>query len=235
MSNCKKCDRCGEYYAKAIDNRKLGKLYDNGGTTKNEWDLCPDCWESFDSWIANDGSAPKNDVGDPDGGSNVTWIASSESSFGDVFVDGAQVFPPKALEHVKDSREKLEADVLKHYTHTTSTLMWPDSANIKTKWVSIPMDTVLEWLDRQAAITEREILGAHELSVGCGSCLHKKQADDLRGEWHRVCAERANLARDLGECMADRDRYRALCGQMLDAAHEIRRIADANMPEGAVL
>ena len=63
----------------------------------------------------------------------------------------------------------------------------------------------------------------------------QQQADDLRGEWHRVCAERANLARDLGECMADRDRYRALCGQMLDAAHEIRRIADANMPEGAVV
>ena len=61
----------------------------------------------------------------------------------------------------------------------------------------------------------------------------KQQADGLRGEWHRVCAERANLARDLGECMADRDRYRALCGQMLDAAHEIRRIADANMPEVA--
>ena len=232
MSTCKKCDRCGEHYAKDFDNRKLGKLYDNGNTTKNEWDLCPDCWESFDSWIANDGSAPKNDVGDPDGGSNVTWIASSESSFGDVFVDGAQVFPPKALEHVKDSREKLEADVLKYYTHTTSTLMWPDDANIKTKWVSVSMDTVLEWLDRQASITEREIL-SHPDERDEQIAELQQQADDLRDEWHRVCAERANLARDLGECMADRDRYRALCGQMLDAAHEIRRIADANMPEVA--
>ena len=69
-----------------------------------------------------------------------------------VFVDGVKVFPPKALEHMVDSREKLEADVLKYYTHTTSTLMWPEEANIKTKWVSVSMDTVLEWLDRAADI-----------------------------------------------------------------------------------
>ena len=132
----------------------------------------------------------------------------------------------------QDTREKLEEDVLKHYTHTTSTLMWPDDANIKTKWVSIPMDTVLEWLDRQASITDREIL-SHPDERDEQIAELQQQADDLRDEWHRVCAERANLARDLGECMADRDRYRALCGQMLDAAHEIRRIADANMPEVA--
>ena len=41
------------------------------------------------------------------------------------------------------------------------------------------------------------------------------------------------LAHELGVTLADRDEYRALVGQMLDAAQEIRRIADANMPSGA--
>ena len=69
-----------------------------------------------------------------------------------------------------DSREKLEADVLKYYTHTTSTLMWPDSANIKTKWVSVSMGTVLEWLDRQAAITKRETLHDNPTCSGRSTC-----------------------------------------------------------------
>ena len=55
-----------------------------------------------------------------------------------------------------DSREKLEADVLKYYTHTVSTAMWPPSANKHTDMVSVSMDDVLGWLDRQAAITANE-------------------------------------------------------------------------------
>lgn len=53
MSDYKKCDRCGEYYAKDIDNRKLSKLYDNGNKTYEEWDLCSNCWKLFESWIAD--------------------------------------------------------------------------------------------------------------------------------------------------------------------------------------
>lgn len=49
---------------------------------------------------------------------------------------------------------------------------------------------------------------------------------DYRDEWHRVCAERANLARDLGNAMAERDRYRELCSKLLDAADEMRRVRD---------
>lgn len=56
----------------------------------------------------------------------------------------------------EDTRENLEADILKYYTHSVSTAMWPDSANIKTKYVSVTINAVLDWLDRQAAITERE-------------------------------------------------------------------------------
>lgn len=50
---------------------------------------------------------------------------------------------------------------------------------------------------------------------------------DYRDEWHRVCAERANLARDLGNAMAERDHYRELCGKLLDAADDMRRVRDA--------
>lgn len=58
-----------------------------------------------------------------------------------------------------DTREKLEADIRKLYTHSTSTLMYPPSANKTTDYIkSVSVDTVLGWLDRQSAITERECL-----------------------------------------------------------------------------
>lgn len=50
---------------------------------------------------------------------------------------------------------------------------------------------------------------------------------DYRDEWHRVCAERANLVREIGTLRAERDRYRELCGKLLDAADEMRRVRDA--------
>ena len=184
--------------------------------------------------LANDDSAPKNGVSDIEVDANDANAASVEGSAGAVFVNGAQVFPPKILEHVKDSREKLEADVhalcveLQDHHGVDAVDVWcgSDEQNI--------FERILLMLDRQASITEREIL-SHPDERDEQIAELQQQADDLRDEWHRVCAERANLARDLGECMADRDRYRALCGQMLDAAHEIRRIADANTPDGAVL
>jgi len=214
MSTCKKCDRCGEHYAKGFDNRKLGKLYDNGSTTKNEWDLCPDCWELFDSWIANDDSTPKNDVNDAEVDANDADAASAEDSAGAVFVDGVQVFPPKALEHVKDSREKLEEDCEKLIRSIQRrTFSGRDAGALRYQ--------LKELLDRQAAITRAEFD-----KPGWEYCETCEEIARLR-------VESMNLAHDLGECMADRDRYRALCGQMLDAAHEIRRIADANMPEVA--
>ena len=58
---------------------------------------------------------------------------------------------------VGDTREKLEADIRKLYSHSTVTLMYPQSANKTTDYIGpISVDTVLGWLDRQAAITERE-------------------------------------------------------------------------------
>ena len=93
-----------------------------------------------------------------------------------------------------DTREKLEADVLKYYTHTTSTLMWPVDANIMKKWVSVSMDTVLEWLDRQDAITRRE-------------------CDKPNWDYCETC-----------ELTAERDIYREKLSRALDLAHEIERL-----------
>jgi hypothetical protein len=142
-----------------------------------------------------------------------------EGSAGAVFVDGVQVFPPTRLIETEnetgeqDSRDKLMEDAnaiaIDYYWYRKRT--WGDANDLKRDVIAL--------LDRQAAITEEEARCKWVVAT----------ADEIA----RLRAERANLARDLGECMADRDRYRALCGQMLDAAHEIRRIADANMPEVA--
>ena len=73
----------------------------------------------------------------------------------------------------------------------------------------------------------------------CGTAdaaLNEKLAgerDELQAKVDELTYENNRLAHNLGETLADRDEYRALVGQMLDAAQEIRRIADANIPSGA--
>ena len=118
----------------------------------------------------------------------------------------------ESLSDGTDSREKLLEDanaVAIDYWDRKRT--WGDANDLKRDVTAL--------LDRQAAITAEETRCKWVVAT----------ADEIA----RLRDENMNLARDLGECMADRDRYRALCGQMLDAAHEIRRIADANMPEVA--
>lgn len=116
---------------------------------------------------------------------DVEQADAREGSGKAVIVDGEQVFPPKVLESMADSsteadslgnliadeidaskletvpvydtREQLEADVHNFYTHTVSTAMWPPSANKKTDMLcALPVDTVIGWLDRQAAIDRKE-------------------------------------------------------------------------------
>lgn len=140
----------------------------------------------------NDGSAPENGVSDPDGGSNVAYVA-------------------------QDSREKLEADVMEYYTYTTSTAMWPDSANVKTKWISVPMDKVLGWLDRQAAIAERDAFMRGRASLD-------DEFADMQEQVDRLERENESLARDLAECERDREVYRMALGDARRLAHEIARI-----------
>ena len=60
-----------------------------------------------------------------------------------------------------DTREQLEADIRKCITYVERTLMYPDSANKTTEVLRTTVESVIGWLDRQAAITEREIESTH--------------------------------------------------------------------------
>ena len=142
---------------------------------------------------ANDDSAPEKDVS---GGAVDVTTKQPISQF-DVPKSEETTENSTAKNEIRDfddTREKLEADVLKYYTHTTSTLMWPVDANIMKKWVSVSMDTVLEWLDRQDAITRRE-------------------CDKPNWDYCETC-----------ELTAERDLYREKLSRALDLAHEIERL-----------
>ena len=259
--------------------------------------------EPMDAQRDSNGTCPDDNETRPD-----------KAATGAVFVNGSQVFPPKIAHATNeqiggfnapksaknadngatkgeirdfdvDSREQLEADVRQYANPSGGT------NNFGACWEK----KILEFLDRQESITERELckqcewpsLAAQpdqeaydriaelqqqvdelserkcpgydpkrhyckyhaqdfELNGATVRKLKRENAElrrkveslteqngDLREEWRRVCKERTNLARDLADSDARGEKYRALVGQMLDATHEIRRIADANMPEGA--
>ena len=80
------------------------------------------------------------------------------------------------------------------------------------KWYGMypyQVDMVWVWLNRQAEITERET----EKKWSCFS-------DSADGHI-------AELSREIGTLRAERDRYRELCGKLLDAADDMRRVRDA--------
>ena len=70
-----------------------------------------------------------------------------------------------------------------------------------------PTDGIRELLDRQADITRRE----------------------LQDEMDRLTRENIALARDLGECMAERDGYREKLGRAVDSAWEIVQLMDEGL------
>ena len=96
----------------------------------------------------------------------------------------------EGVSHTEDSREKLEADVLVNFGD------------------GLVRSIIMRLLERQAAITEREI--------------EKKWSsfsDSVDGHI-------TELSREIGTLRAERDRYRELCGKLLDAADEMRRVRD---------
>lgn len=113
------------------DREQLMKLLAEGDSCEYcaleiEDDCGVRCNEGVRAWLEaehNDGLKPENGVSDPDGGSNVAYIA-------------------------QDTREKLESDVLGHV----------EDIRNKNGFTGVCADygTVIGWLDRQAAITERE-------------------------------------------------------------------------------
>ena len=127
------------------------------------------------------------------------------------------------LRNEQDSREKIEADVRK----------WCAMMGMQP----YQLDFVYGWLDRQAAITERECRKPNW--DYCETCeeLQRLQAecDKLNREIEAIKAANDDYRADamknaqiLGECMADRDAYRELCSKMLDGADNMRQIAVAS-------
>lgn len=215
-----------EAYETLIDlltDEPMDTQRDTNGTCPDDNETCP-----------NDRLAPENDVSADavdanDGNEN---LGSSSGTSEDFEGKGSEV----------DSREKLEADMLGGSVTTSDN---------GVQFIHAPFESVLRWLNRQAAITEQECLvqsvqGADAILTAENAELKRKleaatQANgDYRDEWHRVCEERMNLRRELtaeknksvelaeqlGAAMAERDEWRAKVGAMLDAAQEIRRIAD---------
>ena len=67
MAKALKCDRCGSFYDLLTDFRKY-KIRDLSELYKNEKyvDLCPDCYTSFNKWLAGEKaqSDPISDLAD---------------------------------------------------------------------------------------------------------------------------------------------------------------------------
>ena len=106
-----------------------------------------------------------------------------------------------------DSREKLEADVRERSYHVYDS---PDMRMGCGHWqIDVPRSTVFDWLDRQAAITERkhiELTGAFQL-----------ESDERIAELQAKVDE---LTAQLRESNAERERLRGCLGIVADALDE---------------
>lgn len=162
MSNATKCDRCGGFYEKGGKN----VCRQGYGVVATDFDLCPDCAESFDAWLERGQMADASERVTNDG------------------------------EMLHDTREKLEADVRRK----------------QREWSQSPcaLDTnfyeVIGWLDRQAAITERECMErttSERIGFDCAEC-----AEGLGRELEARCY---HLKARIAELRAERDEWKTKC------------------------
>ena len=157
MSNATKCDRCGA-------------CYEYGGmTVGEEYDLCDGCVADFEEWIDagihGEHVTESAEMSHDTGASGYRYHIIRDGMMRMV-VKGSDLRNTDVVESVEepDTREKLEDDV-KEFSY--------QDPNLHTSELVIthaPMDTVLEWLDRQAAITERETLHSHPMCAGSDAC-----------------------------------------------------------------
>ena len=146
MSNATKCDRCGGYFEQGGKNVRQG-----WGNMSDEYDLCPDCSESFDAWLER--------------GQMADATNKSNSQF-DVLktVETAKNATSKnEIHNFNDSREHLEADV-REYANPTDA-----KGTLGASWER----KMLGFLDRQAAITERECIErstSERIGFDCAEC-----------------------------------------------------------------
>lgn len=106
-----------------------------------------------------------------------------------------------------DSREKLEADV------------------ITTFGDGLVRSIIMRLLDRQAALTSKEWCWTND-SLQEQVNMLTEQRDRWHSNWTERNAEYDELLDEYDELKAERDRYRDLCGKLLDAADEMRRVRD---------
>ena len=138
-----------------------------------------------------------------------------------------------------DSREKLEADVYKYIAISIT-------PNKEDDGVLAPYTTVLEWLDRQAAITADANKELIEWQAATVARLQKeadtikaanedyrgevdrsqRRNDELRTSYDKLKRERDNLADDLLACNREREQLRKHLGIALDHAHDICSLVD---------
>lgn len=154
-----------------------------------------------------------------------------------------------------DSREKLEADVWAGCEHLTTVeredvlvnvpwaklLSWLDRAADLQAENDALLAAHIDDVERLDAMGEGELQkqvdeleGKYEASSRANEVLTLENAQvkaenaKLQEEVDRLKRENLNLAHDLGECMADRDRYRELLGHAIDNAHKTLTLVDSD-------
>ena len=112
-----------------------------------------------------------------------------------------------------DSREKLEADVRDHFWHND--------------WCRT--DMVLEWLDRQAAITERETIKSEYKAL-------RKENDELRAKVKELTADLKDEGRTVNELSDENLALKAENALLLDANARLQRsLAETREKLGAAI
>lgn len=211
MSNATKCDRCGGFYEQG-GNSVCRQGY---GVVATDFDLCPDCAESFDAWMERGpmADAPERVTNEGEmlhdtGVSGYRYHIIRDGMMRMV-VEGSDLKDTDVVESVEepDTREKLEADV--------DTALYGASM-ADGGYISLEM--AIGWLDRQAAITEREFF-----ETACHGC--ERLGGDGRPTLDELCDELRKYtvkAGRLGAALDERD------DQLVDARESLEAAWDDN-------
>lgn len=97
----------------------------------------------------------------------------------------------------EDSRERLEAEI--------------ESYSAFDMMGTITLDMVIGWIDRQAAITERETTKRHELFCEKCEAESDKQIAELKAERVKLRSQICKLEDDLVGTSDERDNWKANC------------------------
>ena len=129
---------------------------------------------------------------------------------GDVRADGVCA---NDVDVSQDSREKLEADAIQLAQN-----IWHQGQNYangvrEIRHIAWQERDIIELLDRQAAITRREVLTQPD--------ERDEQLAELTAQLYELTAERDALADDLLTCNKEREQYRELFSQAITQAAEI--------------